>query len=179
MRARPILLSCVLATLALAPSANAEPQPAECHMHDSRAVSFRNAQAKDVLEISIGNGPCTTATLTIVIWVEETGQVLYTYVAPFRQHVVEAGELKDEARTFVAGVVASPLTLSSDLPPYVDEESYAEQHSAGIAISKEEYEALRQNPRPVFSHPTYFEGWRSVVIDDTTGMAKVVVEGGT
>lgn len=179
MRIHQTLLCSVLAGFALSPAAKAEPQPAECHIHETRAVSFRDAQAKDVLEISIGTGPCETATLTIVIRVEDTGQILYSYNAPVRQHVVESTTLKDDAKMFVAGEIKSPLTLSSDLPPFTDTETYAEEHSAGIAIPKAEYEALRQKPRPVYSHPTYFEGWRSVVIDDTTGTAKVVVEGGT
>jgi hypothetical protein len=43
-------------------------------------------------------------------------------------------------------------------------------------IEKSQYEALRERAQPMLSHPTY-EGWRNVVLDKTTGVAVVVVEG--
>jgi hypothetical protein len=49
----------VLALLSL-PSALAQSEATdpECHMHQSKAVSFRDEKTADILEISIGTGPC-------------------------------------------------------------------------------------------------------------------------
>jgi hypothetical protein len=94
-------------------------------MHQSTPVAFRNEQSKDILEISIGTGPCSEATLTIVIRVEETGQILYSYVAPFEQHIVPADnrDLVAEAKTFIASEIQSATFPSSDLPPYLEEDA--------------------------------------------------------
>ena len=153
----------------------------ECHIHQSKPVSFRNTTAQDILEISIGTGPCYLATLVIVIRDAETGHVLYSYVAPFKQHVIEQSddpELPQSAATFVSSETAVGTSMTNELPPYLEPEAYQEQHSQSILVSKGEYEALRAKPRPMFSHATYYEGWRIVVIDDTTGMGKAIVEGG-
>jgi hypothetical protein len=162
------------------PAAQSESTLPECHIHQSRPVSFRDAQAADVLEISIGTGPCAKATLTIVVRAEDSGQVLYAYVAPFKRHVITESidpALPQEATWFVSGQLSSAMGTTADLPPFLEPEAYEEQHSAAITISKEEYEALRLAPKPMLSHPTYYEGWRNVVLDETTGAAKIVVEG--
>jgi hypothetical protein len=69
------------------------------------------------------------------------------------------------------------MSLTSELPPYLEEGAYHQQHSASILIEKSQYEALRERAQPMLSHPTYYEGWRNVVLDKTTGVAVVVVEG--
>jgi hypothetical protein len=45
-------------------------------------------------------------------------------------------------------------------------------------VPREVYENLRARPRPMLSHPTYHEGWKSVVYDEKLGDSVVVVTGG-
>jgi hypothetical protein len=47
-----------------------------------------------------------------------------------------------------------------------------------ILVPREVYEQVRTKPRPILDHATYHEGWRSVVYDEKTGEAVVVLEGG-
>ncbi len=148
-------------------------------MQKARDVSFRNATAEDVLEISIGTGPCERATLTIVVR-SDLGHILYSYVAPFKQHVADwdVPELDKEARQFVDGLISQGVESTASLPPWEEPDAYEEKHAGRIEVSREVYEKLRAKPRPMMSHPTYHEGWKSVVYDERAGEAVVVVTGG-
>jgi len=150
-----------------------------CAMQKARDVSFRNATAEDVLEISIGTGPCERATLTIVVR-SDLGHILYSYVAPFKQHVADwdVPELDKEARQFVDGLISQGVESTASLPPWEEPDAYEEKHAGRIEVSREVYEKLRAKPRPMMSHPTYHEGWKSVVYDERAGEAVVVVTGG-
>jgi hypothetical protein len=150
-----------------------------CAMQKARGVSFRDARAKDVMEVSIGTGDCERATLTIVIR-SDVGHILYSYVAPFKQHVADwyVPDLDKEAHRFVDGLLARGIGSSADLPPWLAPEVYEEKHSATIDMTREAYEELRAKPRPMLSHPTYYEGWKAVVYDPRTGETVVVLTGG-
>lgn len=150
-------------------------------MQKGRNVGYQSPSSKDYLEVTIGNGPCHAATLTIVIR-SDTGQILYSYVAPFKQHTPgdwQSPEVGKEAMWFVEGVIKDGVGSTSELPPWAPAEKYEEQQQSAIIVSREEYEALRAKPRPLFSHATYHEGWRKVVFEPKTGESVVVVEGGT
>jgi hypothetical protein len=164
--------------VSLAPSLAAKPDPS-CAMQKARAVSFRDANAKDVLEVSIGTGSCERATLTIVIR-SDVGHILYSYVAPFKQHVADwyVPDLDKEAHRFVDGLLARGIGSSADLPPWLERDAYEEKHSAVVDLTREAYEELRAKPRPMLNHPTYYEGWKAVVFDPRTGEAVVVLTGG-
>jgi hypothetical protein len=150
-----------------------------CPMQKARGVSFRDAAAKDVLEVSIGTGPCERATLTIVIR-SDLGHIVYSYVAPFKQHVADwyVPDLDKEAHAFVDRLLERGIQSSADLPPWLEPEAYEMKNSAVIDVSREVYEELRAKPRPMLSHPTYYEGWKSVVYDRRIGESVVVVSGG-
>jgi len=151
-----------------------------CPMQKAREVSFRNATSKDVLEVSVGTGPCHAATLTIVIRTD-LGLVLYSYVAPFKQHTVgdwEDPALDKEAQYFVDGLISQGLESTADLPPWLAPDAYAETHFGSVEVPRKVYEDLRAKPRPMISHPTYHEGWQSVVYDEKEGKAVIVVTGG-
>jgi hypothetical protein len=150
-------------------------------MHESKPVAFRNPTANDVLELAIGTGPCSVATLTIIVRHAESGQILYSYVERFEQHTVPAEDrdLLAEAKTFIAGELQTAMGKASELPPWLEPEAYEQEHQGSIMIEKAQYEALRATEQPLLSHPTYYEGWRMVVFDEKTGEAITVVEGGT
>lgn len=150
-----------------------------CPIQKAREVSFRNATAKDVLEVSIGTGPCERATLTIVIR-SDLGHILYSYVAPFKQHVADwyVPDLDKEAASFVDQLLERGIGSTADLPPWEEPEAYEQKHAGTIDVSREVYEDLRARPRPMLSHPTYYEGWQYVVYDGTTGQTIVILTGG-
>jgi hypothetical protein len=169
----------VVGLVAVLFQSGAAPTELSCPMQKAREVSFRNATAKDVLEVSIGTGPCERATLTIVIR-SDLGHILYSYVAPFKQHVADwyVPELDKEARRFVDGLISQGVESSANLPPWEEPDAYEEKHAGHIDVSREVYDELRAKPRPMISHPTYHEGWKSVVYDEREGVSVVVVTGG-
>ena len=176
------LIVAALATFAIAPAFAARPTNGStpCPMQKSREVSYRSATAKDVLEVAIGAGPCADATLTIVVR-SDSGRVLYSYSNPFEQHVVrdEKEPLEIEAKRLVDGLIADGVGSTAELPPWLPPEQYEQQHQAAILVPRQRYEDLRTHPRPMLSHLTYFEGWRSVVYDEKTGASLEIVSGGT
>jgi hypothetical protein len=70
----------------------------------------------------MGTGPCSKATLTLVVRNAGSGHVLYSYVAPFEQHTVPADDrdLVAEAKTFITLELQSAMSLTSELPPYLE-----------------------------------------------------------
>jgi hypothetical protein len=178
---RPVLLSVFVAVIGLFATFERRAEAADltCPIQKARAVSFRDAAAKDTLEVSIGTGSCERATLTIVIR-SDLGQIIYSYVAPFKQHVADwdVPDLDKEARAFVDDLLERGIGSSADLPPWLEPDAYEEKHSAVIDVPREVYEELRAKPRPMLNHPTYYEGWTSVVYDPRTGKALEVLSGG-
>jgi hypothetical protein len=174
------LIAAAAAIVLFAPAAHGEdaPQP-NCQVQKAREVSFRNASAKDVLEVTVGTGPCAAATLTIVIR-SDVGHILYSYVEQFEQHVVhsEQDPLHTKAVPFVDGLLQQGLGTTAELPPWLEPEAYEQKHAAEVQVTREEYERLRANPRPMFTHPTYHEGWRSMVWDEKEDEPMTVVTGG-
>lgn len=171
----------VVVALMVVPGAGlAEPPGPACELQKSRAVSFRNTAAKDVLEVIVGPGPCLTATLTIAIR-SDAGRLLYLYQQNFEQHVVHTDQdpLHLQAVPFVDRMLAEGVGTSATLPPWQAPDAYEAEHMAMVLIDRAAYERLRRSPRPLFWHPTYHEGWRSVVWDQAAGKAITVVEGGS
>lgn len=149
-------------------------------MQKARAVSFRAPVSKDKLEVTVGPGPCATATLTIAIR-SDAGRLLYLYQQNFEQHVVHTDQdpLHLQAVPFVDRMLAEGVGTSATLPPWQAPDAYEAEHMAMVLIDRAAYERLRRSPRPLFWHPTYHEGWRSVVWDQAAGKAITVVEGGS
>lgn len=179
MRNMTGLLATLLMLVAGTAGAGDAPGPA-CEVHKSRAVSFRSAKASDVMDVAVSPGPCAQATLTITIR-SDAGRVLYAYRQSFEQHVVhtDTDPLHLQAVPFVDRLIADGVDSSATLPPWQEPDAYEAQHAGVILIDRAAYERLRTSPRPLFSHPTYFEGWRSVVWDEAKGQAVTIIEGGS
>lgn len=175
------LLAAALIVLGFATPAFAEDPPKDptpCPMKQARDVSFRTATAKDTMQVEIGDGACIDAKIFIFIRTDK-GEIIYKYEAPLEQHLVIAGDpVKVEAQRFVDQLIKDGLTSTSTLPPWKERDAYEEEHAAVIAISKGEYQSLRRNPRPMLTHPTYYEGWISIVYDTKKRGPVVVLEGG-
>jgi hypothetical protein len=171
-----LLTACGL-TAASAAGSDAAP---ECHLHRSEEVSFRERGSKDVLEISIGTGPCYAATLTIVVRTEY-GDVLYSYVAKFKQHTAlhwEAPELPDNAREFVETSLSNAMRTTASLPPYAGDEGFFSADEYQLDITEGDYRQLRGEDRPVLFHMTGYETWQYVVYDPRTRKSRLVAGGG-
>ena len=151
-----------------------------CQVQKARAVNFREPDSKDKLEVTVGPGPCATAMLTIAIR-SDAGRLLYLYQQNFEQHVVHTDQdpLHLQAVPFVDRMLAEGVGTSATLPPWQAPDAYEAEHMAMVLIDRAAYERLRRSPRPLFWHPTYHEGWRSVVWDQAAGKAITVVEGGS
>ena len=153
---------------------------AECHVHRSSEVSFRAPDSRDGLEVSIGTGPCYSATLTIVVR-SEFGEILYSYVEQFKQHTALASgdpELSKRAEEFVIQTMAHAMSTTAQLPPYAEPSAYYEEHYGTIKVSREEYERWRKASWPMLYHQTYYEGGRYAVYDIGVKRSKVIVEEG-
>jgi hypothetical protein len=177
---RLTLLAAATAAALFAQAAHGEDAPPpNCQVQKAREIGFRSATAKDVLEIIVGTGPCETATLTIVIR-SDVGHILYSYVEKFEQHVVhsEQDPLHTKPIAFVDDLLARGVGSTADLPPWLEPEAYEQKHAGEVQVSKEEYERLRANPRPMFTHPIYHEGWRSIVWDEKEDESLAIVSGG-
>jgi hypothetical protein len=154
----------------------------ECHVHKSKEVGFQGASSKDVLEVSIGTGPCRVATLSIVVRTD-SGVVLYSYAAEFSRHVPDGlndATLRGDAVTFVEGMFG-PWGIASAaerLPPYEEPEAFEQKHFQSIAVTKAQYEELRSKGQPVLCHPTYHEGSQCVTFNKAENTAIVVMSGG-
>lgn len=174
----------VCASIALAGAAPNAPQPGKaypsCHVHKSQPVHFANATSKDLLEISIGTGPCYAATLSIVVR-SEYGEILYAYVDRFKKHVAThwADEgLPDSAAKFVDDELSNAVYPASDLPKWEEPNDYYESNYQTVQIPKARYEVLKRTKAPILSHRTYYEGWRTVTYDETAKKAVIVTQGG-
>jgi hypothetical protein len=172
-------LALLLAGTSSAASAGSDPAP-ECHLHRSNEVSFRDRGSKDVLEITIGTGPCYAATLTIVIRTDY-GDVLYSYVAKFKQHTArhwESPTLPDDAREFVETSLSDAMRTTASLPPYGGEEGFFDAVEYQVDITEGDYQRLRAEDRPVLFHMTGYETWQYVVYDPRTRKSRIVAGGG-
>jgi hypothetical protein len=159
------------------------PQPGKaystCHIHKTKHVHFANATSNDILEVSIGTGPCYAATLTIIVR-SEYGEVLYSYVDHFKKHIVghwsKVG-IKD-ATDFLDEELKNATYPASQLPKWEEPDDYYENNYQAVQIPRARYEAIIKSRAPIFSHRTYYEGWRTVTYDEKTKRAVIVTDGG-
>ena len=70
------------------------------------------------------------------------------------------------------------IETTDSLPPWLPRDDYYEQHNNVIKVPQSTYEQLKRQKRPIFSHPTYHEGWRSLIYDPNTKKAQTLFEGG-
>jgi hypothetical protein len=113
-------MTTLLIAVAIAAPIAAENVYPECPLRRSAEVSFRTPGSHDVLEISIGAGPCYKATLTLVIREGRGGEILYSYVQRFKQHTVvgwDEPDLNEVAAEVVDRMISEPMRSTSSLPP--------------------------------------------------------------
>jgi hypothetical protein len=169
----------VLAGLTVACAADAK-YPT-CHIHKSKDVHFQNGRSKDVLEVSIGTGPCYSATLSVIIR-SEFGTVLYSYVAPFKRHVVTHWadrRLAADATNFVDDLVANGMRPTSELPVFQEPEDFNDETNGEIQVPRSVYEKLRLDRRSMIFHLTGYETWQYAFFDESAEKSVIVIIGGS
>ena len=155
-----------------------EPSLAECHVHQSKEVSFRERGSRDLLEMSIGTGPRYAATLAIVLRTD-LGEVLYSYVERWKPHTAvnwQDPNLPDVAQQLVEDSLVDSVGNTASLPAYAD--IGTEMFNPSVEITESDYEALRSEGRPMLVHLTGYEMWQYVVYDPSVKAAKVIIEDG-
>lgn len=152
----------------------------DCDITRESAVSVAGQDSKDRLIVSIKGSPCYEASLAVSV-ISEGGGQLYEYVARFKQHTSSHWEdpsLDEDARYVVERFVdPNAFGLTSELPLWMPEADYYEQHYQSIQISREDYDELRQKAWVTYTHPIHYEGWRVVAFDRENQRSIVVSEG--
>lgn len=150
---------------------------ATCHIHKSQAIHFRNYKVKDVLELSVGPGPCSTAIMTLNIRSDE-GEVFYTYASRFATHVTP-DPYDPNFRKFIEPFLKNLETDAQKNAKYLPE-YYPQDAKLGLIklhIGKNAYKNLRLRHLPVFFQPNSSEGWQYVIYDKKTRKGKLIVSG--
>lgn len=154
-----------------------------CHIELTGKVAFRSEMSHDALQVAIHGEPCYRALLKIRIAAPD-GTLLYTYETLFKPHVAIQWDdpgLPQDAEALAVRILAQagPIGSTDELPPWAAPDNYYEEHYNVIQVIRTTYESLRRHPRPIFSHPTGYESWRSVIYDTQRQAALVILEGGT
>jgi hypothetical protein len=169
----------VAVTISHAASAEPASYPS-CRIEQQAPIAFAAPEAADTLKVSVIGAPCYKGRLTIEI-TSRTGAKLYSYSADVKKHVVtqwDDPDLPASAEELVERIVAFEPKTTADLPAWLPEDDYYEEHYETIEITQERYEALRKQRVPMFSHPTHYEEWQVVVFDPTVRKAVVILAGG-
>lgn len=172
--------TCFTLPLLLAVMSASAKEPA-CEVSQQAAIAFRTATSKDTLTVRVHGKPCHQATLAIGIS-SDTGQLLYLYEAPLKQHLVTRWDdpaLPSEAAELARRITEkAALEQSDSLPPWLPADEYYEEHYCTLRVSKAQYEQLQRHPQPIFRHTTHYEGWRMLIHDAGSGQARVLSECG-
>jgi hypothetical protein len=180
MRSRliPLLLLCSALFSHVALADSHLKQLPTCRINQIRHLSFQSPTSSDVLEVSVGDGPCYTATVTLVVR-SEYGEILYYYVAPLKRliRIDWDDDLDDTAREFVDDIMRKAIRSTSDLPQYLPPNDYYNKYDGEVKVPKTVYEHLRQGNQAMLFHPTYYDGWRDVIYDAKTKQTVIVVDG--
>jgi hypothetical protein len=152
-----------------------------CNETAKQTISFRTATSRDTVTVTIRGNPCHEALLSIQI-TSDTGKPLYSYEAPFKKHVATHWEdpgLPADAEKLAKRIAAQDEKKTTEnLPPWLPEADYYEEYYDVIMVSQDQYEQLKKQKRPIFTHPTHYEQWKSVIYDPGTGKAQLLFEGG-
>lgn len=176
-----MLGSVLILSLVSSFSAGQPLDPAPCHVEKSQTVNFTDADAADVLSVSVNGNPCSQAKVAIVLR-SAGGQEVYRYEGNFIEHMpylIYEPELNKLVDFFVSKVIEGAiLRQANDLPPYTGVDSYYEATNDFVVISIAEYEKLRLTTMPLLWHATGESTWVHVVYNPDTQLSQVIMRGG-
>ncbi len=151
-----------------------------CNIIKNKKIAFTSSQATDTLQMSIVGKPCYDGILEIKI-TRKDGLEVYKYKAPFKPHIAvgwDDVEEKDAEELIKRTLNREGYLNSRELPSYEPSEKFYEKHYNVVTIPKEQYEKLRKQSTPLFSHSTNYESWVYLVYDDVTGKVIIIMKGG-
>ncbi|MDH5180230.1 MAG: hypothetical protein OEZ39_07375 [Gammaproteobacteria bacterium] len=170
------IIAAVLLIIAV-PQVYADQPEGECHIHKSHAFHFRDYKVKDILEISVGPGPCPTALMTLNIRSAE-GEVFYTYVSRFADHVTPDPydpNFDKFVEPFFTTFLAELQKNANSMPKY-----HRQDEKLGLIklyVSEKHYNTLKVRPLPVFFQPISHDSWLYLVYDAQSRKGKKVISG--
>lgn len=183
MPAPRLRIAAFIMSVVAVPSTLLASTPPACDVTEKAPVSFRSPTSHETVTVTIRGAPCYKALLSIII-THASGRPLYAYEAEFKQHVAMHGEdpeLPERAAAFARRIAddwRANLETTDHLPPWQPEAEFYEAHFNVIKVPKERYEQLRQQRRPVLTHPTHYEQWQSVIYEPSTDQAELLLTGG-
>ncbi len=151
-----------------------------CEYSLEKKISFRSANASDLVKVAIGPGACHSAQLTISVRTKE-GKTLYRYQAPFKKHTAvswEDADLPKVAKKFVEDTANDAIVSDAEMPVPVTRDALTEENHFLLVVSRTTYDRLRRTRQPVFYHATYYEGGVFLIFDPNTKRVARVIEWG-
>lgn len=167
----------IFALLLVSPSVYADEEEGICHIHKSLPIHFRSFKVKDILELSVGPGPCATAIMTLNIRSDE-GDVFYTYASQFALHVVpdpNDPNFDKFIEPFLKNLETGAQKNARDMPKY-----YKQDEANGLIklhVKRNSYKAMRLRHVPMLYHLTSHDRWQYVMFNKKKSGARVVVSG--
>ena len=147
---------------------------------EERLIPFTSDAPSDILRVKISGQKCSKATLRISIF-NRKGVELYKFETPFMDFLEGISEDSDfnEVAIYTAHEILNRGMdeRTSSLPEWKSEDEVCDVNTPATDIAT--YNKFRKQNLPTFSHPTHYEGWRSIVYDKEKNMAVVLIEGGS
>ena len=152
-----------------------------CKATTQKSIFFSNSQHKDELHVSVEGQECNLAIVAISV-IAPTGEVLYHYQGDFIDHMpfmIYAPELNKLVQLFVNKVAEEAANrLTSDLPAYTNTEDFYDANNDFVIVPIPQYEALREEPRPLLWHATGNSSWQHVIYNRELHASQVIMRGG-
>jgi len=143
-----------------------------CDFKQDRELSFVGANSKDRLTVIVRGDTCQSSKLELILR-NESGNILHTHNESFSRWYWP-GELREKILAHAHKLLNDSIGDTSNLKTTFAceiEEPNCEPYERNV-IPMKEYLALKQQPIPMISHSTYYEGWASWVYD--TKLKKIV-----
>lgn len=152
-----------------------------CQHEELAQVAFTAPDAADRLQVLVTGNPCREASVIIRLHSAD-GREIYHYQGELMAHlpfVIYEPELQPLVAYFAQKVVRDGFIRSTaDLPPWQPVEIYYDHTNDIIVVPEPEYEALRQQRRPIFWHATGGATWVHLVYSPESGQARLIMRGG-
>ena len=152
-----------------------------CNLTQERDIAFSAPGAKDTLRVHIYGDSCAEAEVDILV-VNDKEQLLYQYTGeltklmPYKLQEPEISQLVVAFAEQLLNVANSRSTKF--LPRYTNVDEFYEATNDFVVISTAEYEALRQQDKPIIWHATGDSSWVHLVYDPQQQTSRVIMRGG-
>lgn len=154
---------------------------AECNLTQQREIAFSAPGAKDTLRVHIYGDSCAEAEVDILV-INAKQQLLYQYtgeLAKLMPYKLQEPEISQLVVAFAEQLLNIANSRSTKfLPRYTNVDEFYEATNDFVVISTAEYEALRQQDKPIIWHATGDSSWVHLVYDPQRQTSRVIMRGG-